>query len=481
MKIALYWPKGFDPKYVMPLALGYLKSNLEGKGHEIRIFDCALENISSESLELKETLNSFSPDIVGASCWSPTYEEGLNILRVAKKTNQKVITVLGGAHVTSYPNRAMENLFLDFIFRGEAELSFPVFLDELQKEEPDWTQVKGLVYRNKEGNIIKNQMEREPTIDKIRFPDYEAMKLDSYLEQGYRFNTAYKNNAPVWITRGCPYRCGFCSAPLQNGKIIRTHSVEYMVNWVKYLHFEKGITMINIIDDNFTFNKEYAKEFCREMIKLNIKGLKFGTPNAIRAQRTDIELMKLMKEAGWEHLLIAPESGSKRVLELMKKDLDPQIIIQKVKEIKEVGLKVHGTFILGYPGETEEDIKETTALIRECGFHFLFLNNFQPLPGTPIYDQLVAQNEIKDGLLPKNYSGGERVYTPRDLKNFNFPRYVLKEYMMLAITNPSNIPYMVKLISPRMIITKVFSNLKNMLLKSNKREKIRPEIMVSED
>ena len=97
---------------------------------------------------------------------------------------------------------------------------------------------------------------------------------------------------------------------------------------------------------------------------------------------------------------------------------------------------------------------------------FLFPNNFQPLPGTPIYDELVKNGEIEPGLLPKNYSGGERAYVPEGLKNFNFARFVLTEYGYLMITNPLNIPYVFKLISPAMIVKKVYSNLKNTMFAS---------------
>ncbi|MBS3169507.1 B12-binding domain-containing radical SAM protein [Candidatus Woesearchaeota archaeon] len=479
MKIALIWPNGFDASYVMPLALGYLKSNLDSKKHDVKLLDCAFKNITASSNEFTEFLEKFKPEVIGTSCWSPTYEETLQILKIAKSIDPNITTVLGGAHASSYPDSAINHNFVDFLFRGEAELSFPIFLEELEKDNPNWSKVKGLVYKLNDGSLMKNEMERERNVDVIKIPDYEWMELDRYIKGGYRFNTTHKYNAPVWVTRGCPYRCGFCSAPLQNGKIIRMHSVEYMVKWVKYLYSEKGIRQINIIDDNFTFHKEYAKEFCRAMIKLNLKGLTFGTPNAIRAQRTDLELIQLMKDAGWEHLLVAPESGSRRVLDLMHKDLDPQAILEKVKIIQQVGLKIHGAFIIGYPGETIEDIKETVKLIRECKFNFFFLNNFQPLPGTPIYDELVAKGEIADGLLPKNYSNGERAYTPKELKNFNFSKFVLKEYFMLALREPLNIPYMLTLIGPGMVVKKLFHNLKNIVKPNSRKESIIPKVMIS--
>lgn len=462
MKIALIWPKGFDTNYVLPLALGYLKSNLDQNKHEVKIIDCSLRKLDSDSPILRQEIIDYNPDVAGISCWATTYYEAVKILGVVKSINKDIITVIGGVHATTYPDRTMEHPEIDFLFRGEAELSFPVFMDKLANENPKNENVLGLTYRSN-GSLIKNPPERRDDIDEITWPDYDAIDLEGYIKSGYRLHTTIKRNAPIWVTRGCPYRCTFCTAPLQNGKKVRTHSVDYMVRLVKHLYFEKNIRQINIIDDNFTFHTEYAKDFCRAIIGLNLEDLRFNTPNGIRVQRTDKELLNLMREAGWKSLIIAPESGSKAILEKMQKDLDPDIVPDKVREIREAGLKCSGFFIIGYPDETIEDIEATVHLIKKCRFNFFFLNNFQPLPGTPLYDQLVKRGEIKDGLMPKNFSDGVRAYTPEALKNVNFPKLVLMLYLNLAFREPLNIPYMITQVNPRMIINKVWVNFKQMM------------------
>lgn len=472
MKILFIWPKGFDTHYVLPLAFGYLTSNLDHKKHEIKIIDCSLRNLASDMPELREEISNFSPDVVGVSCWATTYLEAIEILRTVRSVGENIITAMGGVHATTYPDRTMEHKEIDFLFRGESDLSFPIFLDELAKEHPNYENVLGLTYRLN-GSLIKNPPEHRDNIDEIKWADYDAIDLEGYIKSGYRLHTTIKRNAPVWVTRGCPYRCTFCTAPLQNGKKVRTHSVKYMVSLVRHLYNEKNIRQINIIDDNFTFHTEYAKEFCRAIIGLNLKDLRFNTPNGIRMQRTDSELLHLMREAGWRSLIVAPESGSKRVLKKMQKDLDPDIVPEKVNEIREAGLKCSGFFIIGYPDETIKDIEATVDLIKKCRFNFFFLNNFQPLPGTPLYDELVQKGEIEDGLMPKNFSDGVRSYTPESLRTVNFPKLVLMLYLNLAFREPLNIPYMMTQVNPRMIAEKVWVNLKQMILhwgrsKSNK-------------
>jgi len=171
-----------------------------------------------------------------------------------------------------------------------------------------------------------------------------------------------------------------------------------------------------------------------------------------------------MKNAGWRSIVIAPESGSKRIIRKMRKDLDPDIVPDKVKEIRKAGLKCSGFFIIGYPEEEIEDIEATVNLIKKCRFNFFFLNNFQPLPGTPIYNELVQRGEIEDRLMPTNFSDGIRSYTPPALRNVNFPKLVLMLYLKLAFREPLNIPYMITQVNPRMIFYKVWTNFKNMIL-----------------
>ncbi len=462
MKIALIWPKGFNIEHVMPLSLGYLKSNIDNTKHEVKIFDCALHNLDSDSPLLQKMIREFSPQLIGISSWSVMFPEAMCILEKAKLINENVITLMGGLHATFYSHEVMKNKNVDFVLRGEAELSFAQFIDEIEKENRDFSKVDGLTYRSSNGDVINNEIVLQENLDNIKIPDYDAIRLQEYIKWGYRYMSGDKFNAPIWITRGCPYCCDYCSAPLMNGKTIRRHSIEYVVKWVEFLYYEKHIRRVNIIDDNFTFDIQYAKDFCREIIKLNLKDLHLGTPNGVRIQRIDKELLMLMKEAGWQYIVVAPESGSVKTLEKMKKKLDLAILPKKIEEIKSAGLNVLGFFMVGYPGENRMDIEETVKLIRRCRFDFFYLFNFQPLPGTPVYENLVEKKEIAPDFLPTAYTSGKTAYITETLKDFNFPFLRLREYLYLIITNPISLLYILTHHNHRFVAGKIFSNIKNM-------------------
>jgi anaerobic magnesium-protoporphyrin IX monomethyl ester cyclase len=447
----------------MPLPFAYLKSNITDAGHDVRIIDCTLHSMDAESCSLADQIEAFAPDVVGVSAMSTVVPEALALLRLAKDLVPQTTTVIGGSDATCYPEDLLNQSQVDFVFRGEAEFSFRDFLDGLTDGSCDWTAVAGLCFRSQTGPSHVAEPARVEDLDSVAIPDYDFVNLDGYIAAGYRLDAPTKRNAPIWTTRGCPYRCAFCSAPKINGKRVRTHSIDYLVKWVERLYFDKGIRWINILDDNFTYNTEYAAEFCKRIIEMRLPDLYFSTCNGIRMNKGNPELWRLMKRAGWQFIIIAPESGSERVLKLMKKDVRLERVPQVVNEIKDAGLLVKGFFLLGYPGESVDDIQETHKLIMNCPFDFVHFNNFQPLPGTEVFEALVQMGEIGGPVTVSNYSDGARCYTPIELKDFNFSRFVLSTYASLIIRNPKIIRYLIRHYNAPFLLKKLFLNLKSML------------------
>lgn len=433
MKVALIWPYGNDYTYSIPLGLAFLVANCKIPGVEFKVFDATLYDAPASSEAFRNFLLTFEPDVIGISCWSRTFIETCHILSVTKKLLPDCISVLGGIHPTAYTLKSMENSHVDYVLTGEGEITFKAFLSnigDLQKLHA----VPGLAFRC-DDKVIVNPYSLPEDLDTLALPDYEVIELEKYFKKGYRYFSTTPRNAPIWMTRGCPYSCKFCTAPQINGHKIRKHSVEYGMEWISMLYAKYGVRHINIIDDNFSFYPDYTKSFCEALIRKHFKGLTMYTANGIRAQRTDYETLKLMKRAGWKIATVAPESGSKRVLRLMKKELNPDMWPSKVKEIRHAGLISHGLFLMGYPGETLEDIKETESLIKKCKFDSIGIQYFQPLPGTPIYEELVESGDIEDSLLP-NTTSGARVYVTRDLANFNFSKFAFRMYMYTFFKHP---------------------------------------------
>nr|VFJ92734.1 MAG: Radical SAM superfamily protein [Candidatus Kentron sp. H]VFJ93248.1 MAG: Radical SAM superfamily protein [Candidatus Kentron sp. H]VFK00461.1 MAG: Radical SAM superfamily protein [Candidatus Kentron sp. H] len=222
-----------------------------------------------------------------------------------------------------------------------------------------------------------------------------------------------KLTAPLVTTRGCPYKCNFCSAPMMNGRQLRRHSVGYIREQILRLYHEHAVRHIAFVDDNFTLNTKWAKTVCQAIAELALPGLVVGTPNGIRLSRLDRELAYLMRQAGWRELVIAPESGSPRTLLEMDKDLDLALVPRVVEMIHNADLRVAAFFVLGYPSETMQDLLMTEKFIADNEFDEIYLHIFQPLPGTPIFDRLVSADEIDRNFMPGGYQ--QVTYKPRFL------------------------------------------------------------------
>lgn len=436
-KVVLINPKGGAINRGVPLSLAFLRSNVDSSKYDIEIVDCALNDLDPELSAFTDIIMRIRPEVAGVTSWSFNFPEALLIFKKVKEIDHGIATIYGGAHATTYPSKVMENSEIDFLFRGEAELSFQNFLDERKKSCPDFSKIDGLVYRNDRGEIVNKDIVLIGDMDDIKFPDYKSINIERYSEEGYYYRNIKGISAPIQTTRGCPYMCKFCAAPDINGRKIRKFSFDYMLRLIEFLYKENDVRNFNVIDDNFTFYPEYAKAFCREVIKLGYKDIRFDSTNGIRIQRGDPELWRLMRRAGWEFFSIAPESGSERVLKSMGKDLDPQKVPSIVRDIKRTGIKVHAYIMLGYPGETVEDLKKTELLVRKCKFDGLSAFAFQPLPGTQVYDDLLASNEITEDTIPTRYEDIDiRPYLSPTLKDFDLARFAVRLEIILYLVNP---------------------------------------------
>lgn len=435
-RVALIWPRGLEPAYALPLPYASIVANTPAELCEFRLFDLALDRDAPE--EFARKLAAFGPDIVGVTSYGMNFRQALEAARAAKAAAPRAVVVAGGPHPSAWARGVLKNPEIDFVLKGEADFAFGDLVKELGEPSPDWSRVPGLA-RREAGEVVESPAAVVEDLDSLALPDYRFIRLDEYLRRGYRLFSDGRPNAPIQTTRGCPGTCAFCGVAAVNGRRVRRFSAAYSMRWIEALHREFGIQWFNLIDDNFTHDPAHARAFCQAALRLNIPGLRFGTPNGIRMQRGDADLWRLMKKTGWEHLVVAPESGSAKVLGLMDKGLAPAEIKPILAEIKTAGLRLRGFFIIGYPGETRADLDETLALMKSGGFDYAELLFFQPIPGTPAFEKLVKAGEINEDFLPSSFSFGERAYVSKDLKDVNFSLLFFKVKLGEAFRNPANL------------------------------------------
>ena len=408
-KVLLIWTP-FDIPNVnfLPLGYGYIASNM-GPAYEVEILDYALGEFSEENL--LTAVKSFDPMVIGVSLWEINFKSVQRIVSLIKGHMPKAILVLGGPSASTRTNGALDLIGADFAIKGEGERSLEMLCDIVASDRSDDCErldsVPGIVYYDENDKSYVSKQIQPVDLRNIIYPDYEKIRVREYIQKGYTYGYFSNNikNLPIITTRGCPYSCNYCSARSIHGNRIRTRLVKDIADEIAFLYDRYRVRGINIIDDNFTYHKDFVAEFCTELEARRDKlaNLRIGTPNGVRLEKLDETILMHMKAAGWEYVAIAPESGSESTLRKMNKRISLEQVVTQVDLVRKFGFKVFAFFIVGYPGETTEDVMKTIDFACGLPFDQITFSPFNPLPGTPVYEALLKSGEIEPGYNSANY------------------------------------------------------------------------------
>ncbi len=400
LDILLVRPVSKVQQIVAPLSLGYLATALRKENFSVEILDCPKMGFDYE--RFGEYVEQKKPRAIGFQTFTVDLVSVKKSIEFIKAIDPSIIAIVGGPHPSGVPRETLEYLDkVDFGFCGEAEEGLVQLMRNIRDsngaadiKDSDSGKIPGLIWRDG-GNINRNPNKYVDDLDSLGFPSWDLIQPQTYPQnvQGYFFKRFPV--APIIATRGCPYDCTFCAAKLINAKVIRKRSISNVIEEVKLLYHEYGIREIHILDDNFTFYRDYAMEFCVRLIEADID-ITWRYANSIRLDTIDEELLKMMKRAGCYCLAFGVESGSDRILSLMKKRFAKEEIIRSVELASSAGFDVNGSFILGYPGETEQEIEETIRFSRSLPLKMANFNCFIPLPGTESYNELMKAGKLKD-------------------------------------------------------------------------------------
>ncbi|HPN31190.1 MAG TPA: radical SAM protein [bacterium] len=428
-KVVLVKPYNRSDHIQPSLGLGWIAQNVRDIV-DVEILDCIKTNTNTVEKFILQ-ISKIKPDAIGIQCYSFDIFKVKDLLQAVKLYDKNIITIIGGPHPTLTREKCFEFFgeSLDFIFIGESENSLKKFLSG-----SGFSEINGFGYRQNE-KIIINEPVLNQNLDELGFPAWDLIKPETYPEAQHG---AFFENfpiAPIMITRGCPFECSFCAGNKISGKRVRFRSVESVISEMKMLYNDFGIREFHIIDDNFIINRKYAVALLEEFKKIGFK-FSWATPNGVRLDCLDSEILSLMKETGIYLISLGIESGSDRILKFIKKNITVEKIIEKVNLIRKHNIDIAGFFILGLPTETKEEILKTIEfsvslpLVRANYFTFL------PFPGTESYE--FVKNEKREDIIDKeHFYFMNAAYTPRgitrkELKNYQ--RYAFyKFYFRLRI------------------------------------------------
>ena len=378
-----------------PLGIAYIASVLEQEGHDVKIIDGPAQATVYEYdfCDLEKDIRNFNPDVVGVSASTSQIDHAKIALEIVKKYNKDCLTILGGPLISADNNALLSLENVDYGVIGEAEKTFSIILEKYENGEK-LEGCSGLLWR--EGNSVKS--EKPPVVynlDEIPMPARHLLNMSLYRPSPANYR---RLPATTMITsRGCPYKCIFCSRPTE-GMVWRPYSAKRVVDEIEILVKEFGIKDIQMFDDTFTLDPKRTENICKGIIERNIN---VSWNCMTRVDRVTPELLKLMAQAGCYEIGIGIESGVQRILDFIKKDLTPEKVRNGVKWAKDAGIDVRGFFMIGFPTETKEEILETIKFAKDLDIDVAQFMISTPFPGTEMWEISKAYGTINDNDLSK--------------------------------------------------------------------------------
>ncbi len=409
------------------LGLMLIAPILEQNGFEVKIYDSALDGWNNRKIvdkknkivligqtdeNISKVISDFSPDIVAISVlFSNLLESAHNIAKLVKKVNKNIFTFLGGNHISSavsdfqyaksIPNSGLpeeiedlENDHFDCAIIGEGEFSVLEICQKLINKE-DYSNVPGLVKKIGKKNYLINSPKRIHDLNLLPQPARHLVDMEGYFKIGafHSAKSRSKRVLSVMCSRGCPEKCTFCSTPTMWGQNIRWRTTDHIMREIIKDVKKYKIGEIQFEDDTITVNKKNLYALCDQLEKV---GLPWCTPNGTKVNyhfNKQLEMYKKMADSGCYQITLACESGNQRVLDdIINKRLPLETIYPAVENAKKAGMLVHTFWIVGYPGETYEEIQNTINFAMQSGADSFSFAILSPLPGTPIYRKVLKEN-----------------------------------------------------------------------------------------
>jgi anaerobic magnesium-protoporphyrin IX monomethyl ester cyclase len=392
----------------LPIGLMYVAASVRDICH-VEIFDCLAFDFQfreadkivygAPAQEIRKVIEEKKPDIVGITVHATAqFRNSELVAKIAKEVNPEIVTVFGGPDPSVRFQHILENQFCDYCIVGDGEETFFELITKLT-DKSSVNGVKGLAYK-KNGVVQYEPRIFSENLDTLPFPAYDLVDMKGYFKNKkfYRIRSKICEKSTTVITsRGCPNRCVFCSVRLHMGQKYRTHSPEYVIKLLRFCKETYGISNFHFEDDNLTLDKQRFERILDLIIEENLQ-IQWDTPNGVRIDSLNYPILKKAKQSGCIQLAFAIESGNQRVLDnIIHKGLNLEKAIEVIKFCKELKIQANAFYVIGFPGETINDIRDT------INFAIKLYETYDISPilmvATPLYGTELYEICLRDKLL----------------------------------------------------------------------------------
>jgi anaerobic magnesium-protoporphyrin IX monomethyl ester cyclase len=389
MRVFLIQAAAYRPEIerAMPLGIMYLASFLrERRGCEAGIVDMQLPG-NDVSATLAKT-RAFRPDVVGISGMTLDKKVIDALARGVKSELPGAAVVVGGSHASNVPEDAIANTAVDYVIHNEGETAFGDLIGALAGGG-GLESVPSLYYRDGAGGEIRHTAPAPAieNLDEVPFPAFDRIDLEGY----YRIPRcglvfARKRYASMVTSRGCPYRCAYCHSVL--GKRNRQRSPENVVNEMEALVRDFRIGEFILMDDMFNLSPERTDRIATLIVERGLD-IRFSFPIGLRADIMTEQSVRLLKKAGMYRCMYAVETASPRIQSLIRKHNKLERVNEIIAYTRDQGVIVHGSFMMGFPTETEDEARATVDFAVRSRLHTAAFYRVIPFWGTDLYRMAV--------------------------------------------------------------------------------------------
>ncbi len=382
MKVLLINPSTgyYNRALFNPLGMLSIGSHLKRIGHEVKLVDRCVELSNIHKL-----LDDFKPDILGVSLMSSRgLKDALKISKVAH--NRGIPVAWGGAMPSIQINECMECEYVDYVMYSEGEFTFEELLEVLEGKR-DKSTVLSLCYKEN-GKIIRNPDRPFADLKDMPISDFSLIDPEKYMQE----YLGCKRMMYLYSSKGCPYNCAFCTNKCFHRCQHRKRPNEYVIEEIKYLVDNYGLDGVYFSDEQWVIRKEDAWDFCRQLEENDIH-IHFGIQTRIGIFSK--EDFQRMYDAGLRWALFGIETGSESVKKRINKQIDYNKVVPTFEALREIGITSVATFIIGYPGETVEEVRDTVHMQMNCPANLTPVFHFNPFPGTKLYDEVMEKGTYK--------------------------------------------------------------------------------------
>lgn len=382
MRILLINPltEGYSRSVTLPLGLLSIASVLQKDGHTVRLYDRTAEKVKE-----KEVFDGFRPELVGISLVSTkSIKDMLYIAAFAKKYALPV--VVGGPLASELPDGVLVHRDVDIVSIGEGEETWRELAAFYEKKDRRLSDIAGIAYLENGKTVITA---RRDFIDLSTLPpiDWSFADVPKYFQASYGCDKMLY----LYSAKGCPNSCTFCYNKDFHHCRYRKRPMEAVLDEIKYLVENFGMNGVYFADELWCRSKEEMRETCGALKSL---GLDFVWGCQTRIGLFDEEDFRFMYASGCRWVFFGVESGSERMLGLMNKRIEYDKIVPTFSACRKAGINAIGSFIAGFPDETEEDLAKTVSLIEKLDTRLINLNYYVVVPASDAYKKLVAEGRF---------------------------------------------------------------------------------------